>query len=203
LEEEEEEFVKEDLLKKQIKLRLLPSEQARFLKKNDHLVIIQAKSNYNELEKFCSEIKTAFKRIKRKIEDTSFNVKSFFVFDEKIPGDCNSNEFPKFIEAVCQQTPEKVIWTLFKQFLEKREDVRNIFQKVEHCLEIIESETKNTLKGNVNKRRINFLKSIVGERCHDHLLSELLKGTGLAFKVAELLPKSIVKRFSKDVESND
>jgi hypothetical protein len=201
LKEEEEEFVKEDLLKKQIETKLLPPEQARLLKKNGHLVIIQAKCNNSELKKFCNEIKSAIVRIKRKIESTSFNVKSFFVFDDELPEDCNSNEFPEFIEVVHQQTPEKVIWALLDQFLEKRGDIKYIFQKVEHCLKIIESETKNTLKGNVDKRRINFLKSIVGERCHDHLLRELLKGTDLAFEMAKLLPENIVKRFSE--ESND
>ena len=74
---------------------------------------------------------------------------------------------------------------------------------MEHCLQIIENETENTLKGDVNKRRINFLKSIVGERCHDHLLKELLKGTDLAFEMAKLLPESIVRRFSEEPVHND
>ena len=203
LKKKEEEFVKEDLLKKQIKTQILPSDQVRFLKKNDHLVIIQAKSNDNELKKFCNEIKVAVGKIKRNIENTSFNVKSFFVFDDEVPEDCNSSGFPEFIEVVYQQTPEKVIWALVDQFLEKRKNVRDIFQKVEHCLQIIENETENTLKGDVNKRRINFLKSIVGERCHDHLLKELLKGTDLAFEMAKLLPESIVRRFSEEPIHND
>jgi len=196
LRKEEEEFVKEDLLRKQIKTKLLPSEPVRFLRKDDHLVIIQAKSNNIELERFCNEIKRAIKRIKRKIEGTSFDVKSFFIFDEEIPEGCSSDEFPEFVEVICQQVPEKVIWALVDPFFEKHKDIRSVFQKVEHCLETIESETKSILGGDFNKKRVNFLKSIFGERCHDHLLEKLLKGTDLANEMLKLLPESVVKRFS-------
>jgi len=200
LTESEEEFVKEDILKRQIKTRILPPEPVRFLKKNKHLVIIQAKYNNNELKKFCNEIKGAIVRIKRKIESTSFNVKSFFVFDDEVPEDCNPNEFPEFIEVVCQRTPEEIILSLVDSFLRIR-NIENIFQEMMDCFR--EIENRNPIRGDLNKRKINLLKSIVGERCHDHLLGDLLRGTDLASEMAELLPESIVRRFSEESIHND
>ena len=201
LSEREETFVKEDLLKKQIKTELLPCEQVRFLKSSEHIVLIQAKDGYDRLRKFCEEIRNALPRIERKIKDSLLDVKSFFIFDDEIPDDCNNDYFPKFIDIVSQRMPEEIIWSLIDQFWKKRKDVMQVFQKVEHCLKIIEEETENTIGGDVSKRRINFLKSIFGERCHDHLLKELLKGTSLADEMANLLPESVVKRFSE--ESSD
>jgi hypothetical protein len=204
---EEEIDLKDDLLK-EAELSILPKEQVRFLKRKEELVIIQGKNEYSGLKEFCEWVKDAIPVISRKIGEYSIDIKAFFIFDNDngIPAECEG-EFPPFLVVTSQQLPERIIFSildlLFNQTGETKGkgreqiiEIKENFQQIKECFERLKEKNKGWK--NLEKREVNLLKSIVGERCHDHLLVELLKllrKVDSISKIDPLLPPQIISRF--------
>jgi len=209
---EEEEDLKEEFLKEK-KLSILPINQVRFLKREEELVLIQGKNGYDRLKGFCKEVKNAKKRINRKIREFSpIDIKTFFIFDNDtgVPSECNE-ELPSFLVVTSQQIPENFIFSILGLLFnlsgqmegkkrEKIERIKEDFHRLKWCFE--EVKKRNWNWKNLEKREINLLKSVIGERCHDHLLQELLRLLKKIDAVSEidyLLPSSIVERFTQRI----
>jgi len=193
LTEEDEERLRERL--RRIESSLLPYEHVKFVKRENEYVLIKGFGGRGELEKFCSDQKMVPSFVKRKIDEIRDSykigeIRIFIIFDDSIPENCGEEKTLHPIRIVQQRTPEDIIWNLFRELLKTDKGFSDFFSELNPCLKKIEK-----LGGDIGKRRVNFLKSIIGERCHEHLLEELLKKFKLSAELKKLLPKEIVEAF--------
>ena len=208
LEGEEEEVVatlKYELGLKGVKI--VPVEQVRFLKRGSHLIIIQGKQGIIKLRRFCEEVKLARRQISDKIEESGIELKSFFIFDNGIPSQCK--ETPNFMITTSQPTPEEFIFNLLENLLFRKkgeiegERVKEEISTLEGSLQQLKScfeQLPLSSTGEIGRKRVNLLKSLIGERCHDHLLDELLellKKGGLLSGIDPLLPPPLLSHLTQ------
>jgi hypothetical protein len=172
---------------------LFPHEYVRFLLKDDILVLLQAKQGKDILKRFTENVVESFKEIKRKIQNVknSLNIDliSFIIFDKKVPETLDNFRDPEGnLNILYQQNlPEEIIIELVKNC----QNIQQMFEELLRCWEKI-----NDGKGDENKRKVNLLKSLIGERCYSHLLEELIDYLKDCNKLKSLLPEIIVKFFN-------
>lgn len=168
---------------------LFPYENVRYLFKNNTVVLIQAKLGKDKLKNFAENVLESFEDIKRKIDEVQsslkIRLKSFIIFDKEIPKSLRGKEkFISILTILAQPNlPEEIILNLVKHC----PDICQRFEKLTICWKDLKPE------GDEFKQKVNLLKSLIGERCHAHLLEELIKFTQGCDLVKSLLPQSMVK----------
>ena len=168
---------------------LFPYENVRYLFKNNTVVLIQAKLGEDKLKNFAENVLESFEDIKRKINEVQgslkIELKSFIIFDKKIPESLRGKEkFVPILTILAQPNlPEEIILNLVKHC----PDICQRFEKLTICWKSLKSE------GDEFKQKVNLLKSLIGERCHAHLLEELIKFTQGCDLVKSLLPQAVLE----------
>ncbi len=162
-----------------------PTRRVRLLGKADVYISLQGKGGLENLKRFALTIinsweekyKSAFKDLK----DKNIYIRSFFIFDEKIPDEVYDSykcEIEFFITLTYQKyLPEDIILELFEKC--NLQDNHTKFLRLLDCWCQINNIDKVAIeieknRNNYKKQKVNLLKSIVGERCHSHLFDILL-----------------------------
>ncbi len=177
---DEEEHLKDILRRERVPRKLFPWESALFLNCPGKLVILHGCGGYSRLLSLLEGIEDkAIGILRRKFETVNIQTnygelgrfELWFIFDEdardKVGSVYRFRFLDDYIFVEFQKTPEEFVLKNFEKIY-RQESVERILYH--DCLSVFEKRLRVVSL----KKRAGLIKTIIGERCYDHLFEVII-----------------------------